>query len=33
MIARAEEKIMELAQAYKLDEAIELAEENVELST
>ena len=33
MIAQAEEKIMELAQAYKLDEAIELAKESVEMST
>jgi hypothetical protein len=31
MIVQAEEKIMELAQAYKLDEAIALAEESVEL--
>jgi hypothetical protein len=31
MIAQAEEKIMQLAQAYKLDEAISLAEESVEL--
>ncbi|KAI4650673.1 hypothetical protein J4E93_003030 [Alternaria ventricosa] len=31
MIAQAEEKIMELAKAYKLDEAIVLAEESVEL--
>ncbi|KAI4622784.1 uncharacterized protein J4E87_005877 [Alternaria ethzedia] len=31
MITQAEEKIMELAKAYKLDEAIALAEESVEL--
>jgi hypothetical protein len=31
MIAQAEEKIMQLAQDYKLDEAISLAEESVEM--
>lgn len=31
MISQAEVKIMELAQAYKLDEAIQLAEESVEM--
>ncbi|KAG9194295.1 hypothetical protein G6011_04330 [Alternaria panax] len=31
MIAQAEEKIMELAQEYKLDEAISLAEESVQM--